>query len=285
MRFSIFPRFGALNSKPVFAAFTEGAKKLGYTVTEHDMSADVYVIWSVLWHGRMSANKEIWDQAKKLNKTIVVLEVGCLKRGTTWRMGRGHVNNDGYFGLPYDLIPNRSEKLGLKLSSWTMNGRNILICGQHTKSEQWSMMPHPIAWLKNTIDNIKIHSERPIIFRPHPRDWHWAANFSYKNVTVRIPKQIQGTYDDFDFNDDLKNAWAVVNPSSNTGILSVISGVPAFVTSSSLAKDVANLDFSFTDNPERPRREEWFERLCHTEWTIDEIAQGTPLTRIFSPNS
>ena len=92
MKLSIFPRFGAQNSKSVFAAFTDGAKKLGYIVTEHDISADVYVIWSVLWHGRMAANKQIWDQAKRLGKPIIVLEVGCINRGKTWRIGKNHIN-------------------------------------------------------------------------------------------------------------------------------------------------------------------------------------------------
>lgn len=281
MKFSIFPRFGAQNSKPVFAAFEVGAKNLGHDVVEHDLSADVYVIWSVLWHGRMEQNKKIWDEAKKQNKKILILEVGCIQRGNTWKVGLGHVNNKGFFGLEWDLIPNRSKKLGLKLKPWTMNGHTILICGQHTKSEQWNNMPHPVAWLKSTVDNIKTHSSKPIIFRPHPRDWHWASNFTYKDVKIRTPKQIQGTYDDFDFDEDLKNAWAVVNPSSNTGILSIINGVPAFVTSDSLATTVGNNDFSYIDKPLRPKREEWLEWLAHTEWTLEEIAQGTPLKRIF----
>ncbi len=281
MKFSIFPRFGAQNSKPVFAAFTTGAKKLGHEVVEHDMNADVYVIWSVLWHGRMEQNKKIWDEAKKLRKPILVLEVGCLSRGETWKVMLNHVNNKGYIGSEWDLIPNRSKKLGLNLKAWTMNGYNILICGQHTKSEQWSPMPHPVTWLKSTIDSIKHHSDKPIIFRPHPRDWHWATNFKYKDVRVKIPKQLAGTCDDFDFDQDLLNAWAVVNPNSNTGILSVINGIPAFVTADSLAVSVGNIDFSFIDKPLRPKREEWLEWLSHSEWTVDEIAEGTPIFRIF----
>ncbi len=280
MKLSIFPRFGAQNSRPVFAAFTEGAKKLGLNVVEHDETADILVIWSVLWHGKMAQNKKIWDEAKRTNKPIIVLEVGCLSRGHTWKVGLHHINNNGFFGLKYDLIPGRSKKLDLRLKSWTMNGRNILICGQHTKSEQWAKMPHPQIWLKNTVDAIKAYSNKPIVFRPHPRDWHWAANFSYKEVTVRIPKQLPGTYDDFDFDNDLKDAWTVVNPSSNTGILSIINGVPAFVTDDSLAVTVGNTDFSHIDSPFRPRREEWLEWLSHTEWTVEEIAEGTPIKRI-----
>lgn len=282
MKFSIFPQFGAQNSKPVFTAFVQGAKKLGYNVTEHDLNADIMVIWSVLWYGRMQSNKEIWDKAKQLGKKILVLEVGGLKRGITWRVGLNHVNNLGFFGNNDSVVPNRSEKLGIKLNAWTMNGTNIVICGQHSKSEQWSSMPHPTDWLKSTVDLIKKHSCKPIIFRPHPRDWHWAANFTYKDIKVKIPKHLQGTYDDFDLDNDLANAWAVVNPCANSGILSIINGVPAFVTKDSLAAEVANLDLSNIDSPNRPRREEWLEKICHCEWTIEEIAQGLPLIRIFA---
>ncbi len=281
MKFSIFPRFGAQNSKPVFAAFTQGAKKIGHEVVEHDITADVMVIWSVLWHGKMEQNKKIWDTAKKLKKPILVLEVGCLKRNETWKVMLNHINNRGFFGLDWDVIPGRAKKLGLQLTPWTMNGYNILICGQHSKSEQWVGMPHPVEWLKSTVDAIKKNTDKPIVFRPHPRDWHWAANFKYKDVRVKIPKQISGTYDDFDFDQDLKNSWAVVNPSSNTGIQSIINGIPAFVTIDSLAVSVGNVDFERLDNPLRPKREDWFEWLAYSEWTLDEIAEGTPIYRLF----
>jgi hypothetical protein len=35
------------------------------------------------------------------------------------------------------------------------------------------------------------------------------------------------------------------------------------------------------ENPTLPNREEWFLKLCHTEWTVEEIAQGVPLARLF----
>lgn len=282
MKFSIFPRFGAQNSRPVFSAFEKGVKKLGHEVIEHDLTSDVFVIWSVLWQGRMEQNKKVWEEAKKLKKTVVVLEVGCLKRGETWKVMLNNVNNKGFFASAYNLIPNRSKKLNLHLTPWTTTGYNILICGQHTKSEQWSSMPHPVEWLKNTVDQIRQHSDRPIVFRPHPRDWQWSANLKLRDVRVKIPQHISGTYDDFDFDQDLKNAWAVVNPSSNTGVQSILKGVPAFVGLDSLALTVGNVDLASVDNPLRPKREDWLEWLSHSEWTIDEIAEGTPINRLFN---
>jgi hypothetical protein len=285
MKLSIFPNFGALNSIPVFEAFTQGAKNIGYEVVTHDLNADVYVIWSVLWHGRMAQNKPIWDYAKKNKKLVLVLEVGCLKRGETWRVGLNHVNNLGFFAHTTNLIPNRSKKLGIQLRPWSTTGSSVLLCGQHSKSEQWINKPDPLTWVKTIVDTIKIGTSRPIIFRPHPRDYQWAQHLSYKGIKIRIPNKVQGSYDSFDFEDDLSNAWAVINPSSNTGILSVINGVPAFVDNESLAVSVADTNLSNIENPSKPRREEWLEQLCHTEWTIEEISKGTPLERLFSTKS
>lgn len=281
MKFSIFPKFGALNSKPVFQAFVEGAKKLKFSVSEHDLTADVFVIWSMLWQGRMSNNKEVWDHAKKHGKNVVVLEVGALNRGTTWKIGLNGVNAAGHFGHEKSLVPNRHLLLGVSLKDWNVKGEYVVICGQHSSSHQWSKRPPPEIWLDTLVSNIQQHTDRPIIFRPHPRDHQWLSKVTNKNMTIRYPRQISGTYDDFNFQDTLNEAWCVVNPCSNTGILSLINGVPAFTDKDSLAYPVSNPDFSTIENPLKPDRTKWFQKICHTEWKVEEIASGLPLYRLF----
>ena len=59
MKISLFTQFGALNSRPVFDAFSQGCQKHGLRVVENDTDAEIFVIWSVLWHGRMKANQKI----------------------------------------------------------------------------------------------------------------------------------------------------------------------------------------------------------------------------------
>jgi hypothetical protein len=34
------------------------------------------------------------------------------------------------------------------------------------------------------------------------------------------------------------------------------------------------------ENPQLPNREEWFLKLTHTEWTVEEIGLGIPLKRL-----
>lgn len=280
MRISIFPNYGALNSKPVFESFVNGAKKLGHDIVTHDLSADAYVIWSVLWHGRMLKNYDVWCNAKLSNKPIIILEVGGLKRGTTWKIGLNHINNNGKFFNYDNLIPNRSKKLGINLEQWKSTGRNILVCGQHSRSEQWKGYPPPDVWIHQTISTIRKFTDRPIKVRPHPRDHCSIIINDFKNVEISKPEKLVNTYDDFNFIEALTDAWAVVNVSSNVGVTSVIHGVPAFVSTESLASLVGNIDISTIDDPIRPERETWLEQICHTEWTLDEISDGIPLKRL-----
>ena len=101
-------------------------------------------------------------------------------------------------------------------------------------------------------------------------------------IDIRIPQKVQGTYDDFNHNDDFKNAWCVVNPSSNTGILAAIEGIPVFCNVDSLAYPVSTKNFEKVETLNKPNRTTWLEEICHTEWTLLEIEQGTPINRIFN---
>lgn len=280
MLISLFTQFGALNSRPIFEGFAEGCRQLGFKVVENDINAEIFVIWSVLWHGRMKNNQEIWNLAKKTGKKIIVLEVGGLVRGKTWRVGLGHVNNLGNFWKTENFDFERPKKLGISLLPHQKTGKNILICGQHTKSEQWKCRPDPVTWLINLVNEIRIHTDRSIVFRPHPRDTEWTQNLPDLGIKIQNPQKIHGTYDDFDHERDFLSAWCVINPSSNTGIQAAIAGIPVFCDTDSLAYPVSNKNFENIISPTLPERENWLVRVCHTEWLVEEIRQGLPLARI-----
>jgi hypothetical protein len=274
MKFSLWTQYGALNSSPVFDAFRKGAQSLGFTCTDNDTNSNVDVIWSVLFHGRMAPNKGIWEKNTATGKPTVVLEVGGIKRGTTWKVGLNGINRNAYVG-PSGMDDLRSRKLGLELKPWRQDGEYILICGQHDKSLQWQGMPPMSKWVMNTIEQLQIHYKYPIIFRPHPRCRLPDIERQYKNVYRQEPKQILGTYDDFDMTFD--NIKYTVSWSSNPGIHSIINGVPAFVSPYSLAFDVACPHLLMVDNPQLSDRQQWLNDYAYTEWTLDEISQGIPL--------
>jgi hypothetical protein len=277
MKFSLWTEYGALNSKPVFTAFANSLVDNGHTVIYNDDSADINVIWSVLFNGRMARNKAVWDQ----KKPTIVLEVGGIKRGTTWKVGLNGINRDAYFG-PNNNDDARVLSLGLTLKPWRTNSDFILICGQHDKSLQWQGMPSMSQWLLDTIDTIRTHSERPILFRPHPRCPLPTIENEFKNVYRQQPVQLPNSYDDFDMGFD--NVHATISYSSNPGVHSIINGIPAFVGTSSLAYDVANdIDFMHDiEDPFMPDRTQWLNDYAHTEYTLEEISQGLPLNLLTS---
>lgn len=281
MKFSLFTDYGALNSKPVFDSFATSLHNSGHTVSFNEWDCDVAVIWSVLWFGRMAGNQKVWEHFQAINKPVIALEVGGINRGVTWKVGLNGINRDAYFG---DSGNNnaRSNALGLLLKPWRTNGEYILICGQHDKSLQWQGMPSMSNWLMQTISEVRKHTDRPIIFRPHPRRPLPHIEKEFKNVYRQDPQHVRGTYDDFDMG--FNNVWATISYSSNPGIHSIIEGVPAFVSTHSLAYPVGNdIDFLHDiEQPVMPDRTQWLNDYAHTEWTLDEIAQGLPLKNLTS---
>lgn len=273
MKISLFNNFGALNSVPVFAAFEQGLRALGIQSNSHDINADVAVIWSMLWSGRMRHNREIWKTFRGSGRNVIVLEVGMLKRGRTWKLGLNGVNRCAWFGQ--DLQENRAHKLGIHLQPWHQ-GEHIVIAVQRSDSEQWSGLPETTAWVEQTVAKIKSVTNRPIVVRPHPRQ----RIAGIAGVTVRQPQPLISTYDCFDFDTDLANAWCVINENSGPGCQSIIAGVPAFVGTDSLAAPVANLNLSDIEKPWMPDRTAWLEDIAHTEWTVEEIASGLPIQRL-----
>ena len=277
MKFSLWTDYGALNSRLVFDAFANSLNDAGHTVVYNDSSADVDVIWSVLFYGRMARNKTIWEN----KKPTIVLEVGGINRGTTWKVGLNGINRDAYFS-EQNNDRSRADSLGLVCKPWRSNGDFILICGQHDKSLQWQDMPSISNWFLETYDEIRKHTERPIVFRPHPRCRLEHIERGLKHVYRQEPVKIGGSYDDFDMGFD--DVHCTISYSSNPGIHSILSGVPAFVSTHSLAYPVANdIDFMHdVEQPMMPDRQQWLNDYAHTEYTIEEISQGIPLKHLTS---
>lgn len=268
--FKLYREYGALNSSPVFDAFQQGIKHTGNSIV--DLDEDVAVIWSVLWKGRMHGNLSVYQARTTANKPTIIIEVGNLIRGKTWRISMHNVNRLGYFGNTTQLDCNRPATLGVTLKDCnTHRNSEILITGQHEASLQWSGLPSTAEWVTNLVTQIRCYTDRPIKFRPHPR-----SNISVSNLAIDYPKKISGTYDDYNMN---YNYHCIINHNSGPTVQSAINGTPIICHSSSLAFPVSDIVENI-DNPVLLDRSAWFLELCHTEWTVDEIAAGIPLQRL-----
>lgn len=256
----------------------DGHQVVRASVGEFDDTADAAVIWSVLW--QRHERKIVWEWYRSRGIPVIVLEVGAIIRMKTWKIGINGVNRSAIWGNDSNLAADRWKSM-IFPKPWKTDGEYILVCTQHELSEQWKGMPSVKDWVIDTCNEIKKHSTRPIVIRHHPRfttvmhPSELPANCSFYK-----PKKIEGSYDDFDFDDSIANAWCVVNHSSNPAIEAAIKGVPVFCSKHNLAYDIGTDDYSMIETPLRPERSDWLNKLAHTEWYLEEIKMGIPWRRL-----
>lgn len=272
-----FPLQAALNSTSVMGAVLDAMRRQGIKTKENSLDCDAVIIWSVLWYGRMSANQAVYKHYRSQGKPVIVIEVGALYRGNTWKISVNHVTRDGYYGHTLNLDPDRPRQLKISLAYQMQSKPHIVIAAQHKHSLQVSDLPSMDQWVLDTIAQVRQHSDRPIHVRPHPRSRLHLPSLP-AGITVEQPRLINGTYDSYDIHFD---CHAVINYNSGPGIQAAIAGSRPVVHTSSLAHPVS-VDMANIENPYDIDREQWLIEICHTEYTPDELRAGTWLKRIES---
>jgi len=272
-----FPTQCALNSKPVMSAFLDSCQAAGIQTQENSMTADAAVIWSVLWHGRMKTNCNVYNHYRSQNKPVIVIDIGALYRGTTWKLAVNHITRDGYYGHEHDLDWDRPRRLQISLATQLAPGPEIIIAAQHKNSLQVAGIDSMEQWVLEQIQLIRNWSDRPIRIRAHPRS---PLNMPYMpdNTMMEVARPVAHTYDNFDMH---FNCHAVVNHNSGPGIQAGIAGCRPIVAHSSLAYPVA-VGYADIEQPYEVDRESWLVQVCHTEYTVEELKQGLWLKRLKS---
>ena len=170
MKIEIWTEHGPQNSKPIFDAFVKSLENAGETVVlNRSCNADVAVIWSVLWRGRMERYKTIWDEYRSQGKPVIVLEVGGLRRNESFKIGINGINRKADFANQ-EFDNDRWPLFKHTFKQWNSTGDIIVICGQHDASEQWKGLPKMSTWIEQQIKEIRQYTTRPILVRPHPRN-------------------------------------------------------------------------------------------------------------------
>jgi len=170
-----------------------------------------------------------------------------------------------------------SKDLDIQLDAIKSKGKNIVVCLQ--RNGGWSMGRMAVVdWATKTVNEIKKHTDRTIILRPHPGD--------KKAVTTYLPQLAQRFKNDsqvkissqtVSLEADLNKAWAVVNHNSSAIVGPIIQGHHAFITDplKSQCCEVAHTDFSLIETPQQFDRQKWLERISMFHWKFSELENGT----------
>ena len=273
-----FPLQCAKNSVPVMSAMLDSLRRAGVSVQENSWDADAVIIWSVLWSGRMAANQAVWNHYRSQGRPVIIIDVGALYRGETWKIAINNITADGYYGHTENLDYNRPRKLGISLAlNFTRNPR-IIVAAQHARSLQVTGLVSMEGWVVQQVKRLREVTDRPIVVRPHPRSALDRAELVHlpPDVVVEQPVKITNTYDSYNLAFD---CHAIINHNSGPGIQAALAGTRPIVDVSSLAHPVSiqieNIDQRYTID-----RDQWLTEICHTEYTVQEIQKGLWLQRL-----
>jgi hypothetical protein len=180
-----------------------------------------------------------------------------------------------YFDTPVDPIRWKkiSQDLKITVKDYRTSGQHILLCLQ--RNNGWSMGGYSVVdWTQSAIQQLRQHTDRPIVLRPHPGD---QKSHMYLQPLVDAQDQLNLKFSNHaNIRDDLHNCWAAVNHNSSPTVAAAIEGIPVFVTDPdrSQCQEIANVDLSMIEQPSCPDRTHWLNQIAMSHWKFDELRSG-----------
>lgn len=175
-----------------------------------------------------------------------------------WKYWHRIVKNDLQHS---EIVPRPDDRFKIfnkKFISWKKTGRKILIAAPDDKPCKFYGTTQK-DWIKNTVDTIKQHTDRPVVVRER-----------VKNRTERVVHNtLQEALDD--------DIFALVTFNSIAAIESIFHGIPAFTLAPNAAKPVSLQDLKQINEPYYPDTDKLYAWACHLaygQFHINELKSG-----------
>ena len=212
---------------------------------------------SVLW-GLGKYNFSIAKYCRENNNPWVFTDMpywgrwmGDNRSSCYWRV----IPNNLHCNWIKDFPNDRFQKLNVKVVDWRKNGKHILVCPSSATVEKFYGIER---WTANVVSEIRKHTDRPIKIRHKPRNKHTSGP-----MAATVP-----------FEEDCKNAWAVVTSFSIAGVEAACLGIPVFAHILGPCGVLGNINLTTIENPLFVDRTEWLNTLAYYQYTEDEISTG-----------
>lgn len=215
----------------------------------------------------ISAGQSI-KHAEKQGRDFYFMETGYLGnyrsannetgRKIYHRIEKNAMQQRRFLDVPYD----RWEALcrfnpDLTYRGWRKPGKNILLIMNTEKPFDFYGISKD-KWVKETIDTIRAHTDRPIVIREK-------SGRAERTTTDNI-------YDAL--NNDV---WALVTFNSIAAVEAIQAGIPAFALAPTAAAPVASNDLTQIETPLKLDEDiivKWLASVAYGQFSIDEIVRG-----------
>jgi hypothetical protein len=229
---------------PMIRAFAAGIGcRIAYAEDEPELLSDIPVVWGVL-----RDSDRILAQAKAQSLYFFYIDHAYFDRGhgKSYRITRNRYEAGPVRDWPSD----RFAEFAVDVRPWRKSGHEIIVC----PPTDYFMRAHDcLDWLETTLDALRSYTDRPIIIREKPQPGETA-----------VPLETA-----------LKPAHALVTHSSNVAIEAACLGTPVFVDPASAAAPIGQTDLAMIETPTYPEREAWLAHLAYSQFSFDEIRNGT----------
>jgi hypothetical protein len=200
---------------------------------------------------------------------VILVELGYLRRATSWVVDGAYyqASVDHLCWLPpMDCPTDRFDGLGLKLKTRrAKKGEDILILGQVPSDGQHGLPDEALAnWYSQAVITLRAHTDRRIVFRPHPRvadlDLCPSADEQQDPATPLA--------------DAFKAASACVTYNSTAGTEAMLEAIPVVCSETAMYAPWAETDLAAIEAPHVGDRQQYFVRLAYAQWTLEEMRSG-----------
>jgi len=181
-----------------------------------------------------------------------------------WKQWHRIVKNDVQHGQIIDRLDDRWRKLDYTIEK-SKRGKHILLVTPSEKPCKFYGIDRDV-WVKNTVEEIKKYTDRPIVIRDKAVRQH------------RLTKTIF---------EDLDNCHALVTYQSIAAVESVLYGVPAFTLAPTAADPVSDKDLSLIETPSVHDIDKVYKWACHLaygQFHLDELKNGTAYRILMNEN-
>lgn len=207
------------------------------------------------------------DEYKEVGLPVLVTDLPYIRQNDEpfWQIGQYRLNwlpdfdcpADRLNSLPVELLPRKS-------------GEYIVIAGQKPEDAQHYMDEVTLQHMyQQWVDEISLHTDRTIVFRPHPR----CQAMRLEGVEHDIPTDKKNG----GLPALLENAHCLVAYNSTSITEAIMAGVPCFAMGDAQALPLCNTDLSQIESPQFPSdpvRHQHFCRVAYSQWSAAELQSG-----------
>ena len=216
----------------------------------------------------------IKSMQETLNKPRIILDAGFIKHAKDYPLESQHISisigSVKREGLSHtkNSPPDRWNKLGINKPQWRTDGDHILVLGQvahgiGTKSMRSKGVSFA-EWVSLTLNNIRAHTHRKIIYKPHPMN-NQAAPLVANSEVAKSDR----------LDDYLSNCWCAVASASNGAVDCIMGGVPVITDDKmSMVYEISSHSLEEIETPKMLELTQWLYDTSYAQWNIKELRSG-----------